>query len=90
MSHYASLPLPGEGESADILLRLPQVVRASGLSRSSIYRLVDAGAFPAPRKLSARAVAWRWRDVRAWLEQRPNSLTHEPSCAHLSQSEVPT
>ena len=52
------------------LLRLPQVLDLTGLSRASIYRYVDAGDFPRPVKLGARAVAWRASDVEAWIEGR--------------------
>ena len=52
------------------LLRLPQVKDLTGLSRASIYRYVDAGEFPRPVKLGARAVAWHASDVEAWIEGR--------------------
>lgn len=66
-------PLPGTGESDAILLRFPQVQRAAGnLSRATIYRMVKAGTFPAPIKLGARASAWRWGELREWLESRTN------------------
>jgi len=51
-------------------LRLPAVIERTGLSRSSIYRLVQLGQFPANIKLSERASAWRESDVTAWLESR--------------------
>ena len=50
------------------LLRLNQVRELTGLSRSSIYRLIGESAFPEPIRLSARAVAWRVVDLHAWLE----------------------
>ena len=40
-------------------LRLPQVAERVGYSRPSIYRLVQAGQFPRPYKIGARASAWR-------------------------------
>ncbi len=49
------------------LLRLRQVLELTGLSRSSIYRLIDASAFPEPIRLGPRAVAWRVVDLDAWL-----------------------
>lgn len=51
-------------------LRLPFVIEQSGLSRASIYRLVKAGKFPAPFKLSHRASAWDAEAVNDWLESR--------------------
>ena len=50
--------------------RLPKVKERSGLSRSSIYAGVQAGTFPAPVSLGARAVGWLDSAVTEWIEQR--------------------
>lgn len=52
------------------LLRLPEVELAARLSRSTIYRMVQAGTFPKPVKIGKRASAWRESDVLAWIESR--------------------
>lgn len=39
-------------------------------SSSTLWRMVKAGKFPAPVKLSARVTAWRVEDVRAWMQSR--------------------
>lgn len=57
------------------LLRLPAVVRHTGLSRSTIYRLMAARHFPAPVKLAGRAVGWRRADVDRWSASLP-SVAH--------------
>ena len=49
---------------------LPTVIQATGLGRSTIYRLVANGAFPPPVHLGPRAVAWRWSDLDRWSESR--------------------
>jgi prophage regulatory protein len=52
----------------DRLLREPEVKRLTGgLSRSQRHRMVRAGKFPAPVKISERASAWRESDIAAWL-----------------------
>lgn len=51
-------------------LRIAQVKQLIGLSSSQIYKLINEGNFPAQIKLSVRAVAWRWTEVRAWMEGR--------------------
>jgi prophage regulatory protein len=38
--------------------RLPQVLKRYPVGRSTLYEMVRAGTFPAPVKLSSRAVAW--------------------------------
>lgn len=52
------------------LIRLRRVSELTGLSRSSIYEKVAAGTFPAPVKLSARAVAWVEPEVSEWIANR--------------------
>lgn len=52
------------------LLRLPEVLNATALSRSSVYRLIDAGSFPESIQLSARSVAWVEEEVQNWIQQR--------------------
>ena len=55
---------------ARMFARLPTVIQATGLGRSTIYRLVANGAFPPPVHLGPRAVAWRWSDLDRWSESR--------------------
>ena len=52
------------------MLRLPAVLELTGLSRSGIYRMVDAGEFPKPAKLGERVIAWPDREVHDWLDAR--------------------
>ena len=39
-------------------------------SSPTLWRMVKAGKFPAPVKLSERVTAWRVEDVRAWMHSR--------------------
>ncbi|HOX50449.1 MAG TPA: AlpA family transcriptional regulator [Fibrobacteria bacterium] len=55
------------------LLRRPEVCALTGLPKSTLYDYLAAGTFPAPVKLSARSVAWKLEDVRAWIESRVSS-----------------
>ncbi len=52
---------------AEQLVPLRIVCGVTGLSRSTVYRMVAAGAFPKPVKISQARVAWREREVHAWL-----------------------
>ena len=45
------------------LLRLPAVIRRTGLSRSSIHQYVAAGVMPAPVRVAARVVVWLRRKL---------------------------
>jgi prophage regulatory protein len=52
------------------LTRIPGVMERCGLGRSSIYAGVKNGTFPAPVRLSARAVGWREEDIDRWVSER--------------------
>lgn len=58
------------GSPVALLLRLPKVMAMTGLGRSTIYRLVAEDKFPAPVRLSARAIAWRLVDLQHWSDTR--------------------
>lgn len=51
-------------------LRLPKVKERVPLSTSEIYRRIEAGTFPKPIPLGARAVGWLESDINAWIEQQ--------------------
>lgn len=50
--------------------RLPAVKQRTGLSRSTIYALIEKGEFPKPILLGARAVGWLESDVSEFIEAR--------------------
>jgi len=51
-------------------LRQPQVLVFVPISRSTLWRRIQAGTFPGPVKLSARVTAWRAEDIRRWIEHQ--------------------
>ena len=71
MSHPKASPLDTESVGVRVLLRLPIVIQATGLGRSTIYKLVAEKKFPAPVRLTSRAVAWRRGDIERWTSERP-------------------
>ena len=52
----------------DLLLRRADVERRTGLSCTTIYRLMRAGAFPEPVRVGPRAVRWPASEIEAWRE----------------------
>jgi predicted DNA-binding transcriptional regulator AlpA len=69
---------------ADAIIRRPEVRMLTGLSDSTIDRLVTAGAdggeFPMPISLTgARAVGWRLSEVLHWIASRP--AANDPAVA---------
>jgi prophage regulatory protein len=62
------------------LLRMPTVMRMTGLARSTIYQMIADQRFPTPVRLGPRAVAWRRSDLDRWSEARPavsSLITHQ-------------
>ncbi|MFS2007934.1 helix-turn-helix transcriptional regulator [Duganella sp. CT11-25] len=49
-----------------VFVRLPAVMAATGLSRTTIYERIKAGIFPAPISIGPRAVAWDAGAIAAW------------------------
>ena len=53
------------------IVRLKEVQRMTGLSRSTIYAQIAEGRFPKPVKLTgARSVGWHESAVIRWIETR--------------------
>jgi prophage regulatory protein len=53
------------------MLRAPEVMAMTGLSRTSIWRRVRAGTFPAPTEIGANSIGWPASVITQWLENRP-------------------
>jgi prophage regulatory protein len=58
------------GTKPDRILRWPEVKEQTGLSRTTAWREVRAGRFPAPIKLTDHAIGWRQSDLDDWLSSR--------------------
>ena len=58
---------------SDRLLRLPEVKTRVGMSRSTIYRYVNDGLFPRPRRLGLGAIARKESDIVHWIANRPST-----------------
>ncbi|SFB94507.1 transcriptional regulator, AlpA family [Microbulbifer thermotolerans] len=54
----------------DKILRLPAVLEATGLKRTSLYMMRRDGGFPQPVQIGKRAVGWRQSDIQKWIDQR--------------------
>ena len=49
------------------ILKLKEVMNKTGLSKSTIYKWIDAGKFPAPKQLGERSVGWISTDIDNWI-----------------------
>jgi len=55
------------------ILRLPQVINRTGLSRSSIYLRMANNDFPLSISLGGRSVGWLEKDIDDWLDEKIQS-----------------
>jgi prophage regulatory protein len=55
---------------SDRILRLPEVITKTGLSRSSIYTHVSEGIFPKQIRLGPRSVGWSECEINEWIAER--------------------
>jgi prophage regulatory protein len=66
----STVPQPEEPEPQDDDMLSPRdVVRLTGLSKSTIKRMFNDGRFPKPMHLSPRRIGWPAREVKAWLHR---------------------
>lgn len=60
----------------DRILRIKQVLDLTGLSRSTLYRMIHESTFPKQMHISRHCVGWRESEVRIWLE---NPISYSPT-----------
>ena len=57
--------------STRIMYTYREAAERVGLSRRTLYRKVEAGTFPAPRRLHGNRVAFHRDDLEAWAAALP-------------------
>ncbi len=62
------------------LLRLPEVIARTGIARSTIYRDIAAGTFPAPIRINDGGVrAWSSKEIDLWIESQIAVARQQPN-----------
>ena len=57
--------------AVDTFLRVPDVLAAAGVSRSTLYEMMESGKFPRPVKPNDdRAVRWLASEIADWQKAR--------------------
>lgn len=51
----------------DRIIRMRTVQARTGLSRSTIYRKIAEGTFPARQKISVNGAGWKESDINRWV-----------------------
>ena len=65
-------------------IRPTEVLRMIGVSRTTLWRMVQAGAFPRPVRITDRSRGYLLEDVEAWMKAR----AERPSGPPLIVSEI--
>ena len=60
----------------DDLLKIDDVMERTTLSRSTIYAMMKAGAFPKQIHLSERKSRWTNDDINAWIQSKIDARDH--------------
>uniref|UniRef100_Q07SV2 Phage transcriptional regulator, AlpA n=1 Tax=Rhodopseudomonas palustris (strain BisA53) TaxID=316055 RepID=Q07SV2_RHOP5 len=67
----------------DRIIRMKTVLARSGLSRSTIYRKIAEGTFPAQIRISVNGAGWHESEINRWIDNpvawRPRSEFDDPS-----------
>ncbi len=62
---------------SNILIKLSRVQEITALSHTSVYRKIQANAFPKPIKLGLRASGWVEKEVYNWVETQIEKSRHD-------------
>lgn len=54
-------------DAPDRILRINAVLDRTGLSRSTLYRKIQGGSFPAQVRIAERCTGWRESAITDWL-----------------------
>lgn len=54
-------------DAPDRILRIKTVLDRTGLSRSTLYRRIQAGRFPGQVRIAERCIGWRESAINGWL-----------------------
>ena len=57
------------------ILRVHDVTRVTGLSRTTLWRLERRGEFPRRLRLSQNSCGWLAKEIDDWLLSRPRGMT---------------
>ena len=55
-------------------LRIKEVMKMTGIARSTIWLWVSEGKFPKPIKLSPRITVWEEKEINHWMSNKINII----------------
>lgn len=88
MSHATSQISPRVAEpvgpATHRVIRLPEVIKKTGLGRTTLYRMSTSGEFPESISLGGKAMGWIEAEVDRWIEARMAARQRTPVASTLS------
>lgn len=58
-------------EHDEKIIRLRTVLARTGLSRSTLYRMIGGGTFPRQQRIGIQATGWYQSEVEQWIADPP-------------------
>ena len=52
------------------ILKMPDVIKVTGLARSTIYKLISEDRFPKQIKLTSFSSGWLLSEIEEWVNER--------------------
>ncbi|WP_300493169.1 AlpA family transcriptional regulator [uncultured Methylophaga sp.] len=52
------------------ILKLPDVIKITGLARSTVYKLINENRFPKQIKLTSFSSGWLQSEISQWIDER--------------------
>ena len=71
---------------SNTLIRLPNVIKRAGISRSTIYNLIKEGSFPSPIRLGERSIAFIESEIDDWIDSKIKESRQDEGCGIREQS----
>ena len=53
----------------DMLLSYADMQKFLKVSRSTVFRMAEAGEIPAPIRITAKTTRWRMSDIKRWIKK---------------------
>ena len=74
-----------QGPPVDRFVTMRQLPDITAYSKRSLLRMVAAGTFPEPIRMSARRNVWRLSAVKAWMDSISSTVTAKEQGGHLKK-----
>jgi len=64
------------------ILKMPEVIKFTGLARSTIYKLISENRFPKQIKLTSFSSGWLKSEIEQWIVERVAASRNTGAAIH--------